>query len=99
MEKKSFDLKRFIREHRAWVLQGVAAGTLILLFVFLSLWSSSKSAAPALETVQETPAVLEDQAEEEEIFIHVAGEVTSPGLVSLKSGARVSDAIESRLWF
>ena len=37
--------------------------------------------------------------DEEKIFIHIDGQVVSPGLISLQNGARISDAISAARWF
>lgn len=38
---------------------------------------------------------VEENTEIETIIIHVAGEVNNPGIVTIPSGSRISDAIES----
>lgn len=37
--------------------------------------------------------------DEEKIFVHIDGQVVSPGLISLQNGARISDAISAARWF
>lgn len=42
------------------------------------------------ETTQET----ENQVEDNIIIVHVSGEVSNPGIIELKEGSRIADAIE-----
>jgi len=44
--------------------------------------------------VQNEENKVEDIPEEEQIIVHVSGEVNSPGIVKLKQGERIADAIE-----
>ncbi len=45
----------------------------------------------AVDNTQEAKEIRED---EEEIIIHIAGEVNTPGIVKIKEGARIADVIE-----
>lgn len=42
-----------------------------------------------------TEEVEENESEEEEIIVHIDGEVLNPGIVHLPTGARITDAIEA----
>lgn len=44
--------------------------------------------------VQNQENTVEEISEEEQIIVHVSGEVLSPGIVKLKEGERIADAIE-----
>ena len=50
-------------------------------------------AAPARETVPGTPAASPTAAEEPEIKVYVTGSVNSPGIVTLRKGQLIDDAI------
>lgn len=46
-------------------------------------------------TKENTTEIIKEEASKiEKIKIHIAGEVNSPGLIELESGARIADAIE-----
>ena len=47
------------------------------------------------EDLYVTQNIVSNSPETEKIIIHIVGEVNNPGIVSLPSGSRISDAIEA----
>ncbi|MGI6109941.1 MAG: helix-hairpin-helix domain-containing protein [Eubacteriaceae bacterium] len=72
-------------------LKAAALGLLILIAAGLSMLAGKTEEEPALTDKNSVPAA-EEQAE---IYVHVAGAVASPGVVVLKDGARIIEAVES----
>lgn len=70
----------------------------VLCFIGFQIWMYVS--APDLTVQQEEQSIQNVQTGEQSsspasIFVHVAGEVKSPGLYELSSGARLSEAIEA----
>lgn len=64
----------------------------VLAIYFFTKDSNEFVAINELYVQQDT---VEENTEIETIIIHVAGEVNNPGIVTIPSGSRISDAIES----
>lgn len=79
------------------VLLGLCA---VIIAVVLSIgymaWGSFTSSGIVLEHSGEAPQTQESENSSSQlIYVHIAGEVQNPGMYELKSGSRVSDAIDA----
>lgn len=79
------------------VLFGLSA---VIIAVVLSIgfmaWGSFTSSGIVVEHSEKSPQSQEYESSSSQlIYVHIAGEVSNPGMYELKHGARVSDAIDA----
>lgn len=67
--------------------------TIIIILYIFSINSEQENSYQTLEITEETEEKIEEE-KKEKIKIHIAGSVVSEGIVELKEGARVADAIK-----
>lgn len=77
------------------VLVGLCVFLVIGYYIYSVTEASQYEIFDEKNNIQEKQAKKEDINQEEQIVVHIAGQVNKPGIVKIQEGARIADIIES----
>lgn len=88
--------KKYIEKNKKYVIIGLIFCILIIAIIIVKQFDTEEKETLDLISIEENTENTETVEEEEDykIVIHITGEVNNEGIIEIKEGGRISDAIE-----
>ena len=88
--------KKYIEKNKKYVIIGLIFCILIIAIIIVKQFDTEEKETLDLISIEENTENTETVEEEEDykIVIHITGEVNNEGIIEVKEGGRISDAIE-----
>lgn len=88
--------KKYIEKNKKYVIIGLIFCILIIAIIIVKKFDTEEKETLDLISIEENTENTETVEEEEDykIVIHITGEVNNEGIIEIKEGGRISDAIE-----
>lgn len=88
--------KKYIEKNKKYVIIGLIFCILIIAIIIVKQFDTEEKETLELISIEENTENTETVEEEEDykIVIHITGEVNNEGIIEIKEGGRISDAIE-----
>ena len=88
--------KKYIEKNKKYVIIGLIFCVLIIAIIIVKQFDTEEKETLDLISIEENTENTETVEEEEDykIVIHITGEVNNEGIIEIKEGGRISDAIE-----